>query len=172
MNDQSASKESLHDQFVAKEGTPGQPMSKQSVKAGNTMMIENILHMPAQQYEDGKAVYRVLEVRGRKSGQVQHTPLAVPQYAGKRYLIAPTSSRDWVHNLIASGTCTLVSQMGQEQYHATLTLDDEAITMVRAYMAQLPDWALQQFPFAANASDEEMHAKTESFAVFRLSELE
>ena len=148
----------------------GQPMSKETVKAGNTMMIENILQMPVQPYQDGKAVYRVLEVRGRKSGQVQRTPLAVPQYEGKRYLIAPTSSRDWVHNLIASGTCTLVSQTEREQYHATLTLDNEAIAMVRAYMAQLADWALQQFPMSVSATDEEIRSKAERFAVFRLSE--
>ena len=170
MNEQSTSAESLHDAFVAKEGAPGQPISKATVKAGNTMMIENILHMPVQQYEDGKAVYRVLEVPGRQSGRIQRTPLAVPQYAGKRYLVAPSRGRDWVHNLIASGTGILVSQTQREQCHATLTLDDEAITMVRAYMAQLPDWSLQQFPMSRNATDEEIRSKAESFAVFRLSE--
>ena len=113
MQDQSTSKESLHDQFVAKETTHGQPMSKETIKSGNAMMIENILQMPVQPYEDGKAVYRVVEVQGRQSGRVQRTPLAVPQYAGKRYLVAPSRGRDWVHNIIASGTCTLVSQAGR-----------------------------------------------------------
>jgi hypothetical protein len=46
---------------------------------------------------------------------------------------------------------------------------DEALTLVRAYMTQLPDWALAQFPFSTNASDQEMRAKAESFAVFRLT---
>ena len=149
----------------------GLPMSKETVKAGNTMMIGNILNMPVQPYEDGKSVYRVVEVQGRQSGQVRRTPLAVVQYMGKRYLIAPSRGRDWVYNLIASGTCTLLAQNEQERCHATLTLDDEALALVRAYMAQLPDWALQQFPFPGNVSDEEMRAKAESFAVFRLSEL-
>ncbi len=150
---------------------PNPSMSKETIKAGNSMMIENILQMPVQPYQDGKAVYRVVEVPGRQSGQVRRTPLAVVQYAGKRYLIAPSRRRDWVHNLIASGECTLVAKDEQEQCRAELTLDDEAIALVRAYMAQLPDWALQQFPFSANASDEEMHAKAENFAVFRLSAL-
>ena len=149
----------------------GLPMSKETVKAGNTMMIGNILNMPVQPYEDGKSVYRVVEVQGHQSGQVRRTPLAVVQYAGKRYLIAPSRGRDWVHNLIASGTCVLLAQNEQEQCRATLTLDDEAIALVHTYMAQLQDWALQQFPFPGNVSDEEMRAKTESFAVFRLSEL-
>ena len=148
----------------------GLPMSKETVRAGNAMMIENILQMPVQHYQDGKAVYRVVEVCGRQSGQTRRTPLAVFQYTGKRYIIAPSSGRDWVHNLTASGECTLVSQAGPEHCHAKLTLDDEAIAAVKAYMAQLADWALQQFPFSAHASDEEISTKSESFAVFRLSE--
>jgi deazaflavin-dependent oxidoreductase (nitroreductase family) len=169
MNDSSTSQESLHDQFVAKENPHNSPMSKETIRSGNAMMIQNILQIPVQPYQDGKGVYRILEVRGRQSGQTRRTPLAVFQYNGKRYLIAPTRQRDWVHNLITAGECTLVTKAEQEQSKATLTLDDEAIAGVRAYMAQLPDWALAQFPLKADASDEEMRAKSEEFAVFRLS---
>jgi hypothetical protein len=51
----------------------------------------------------------------------------------------------------------------------TLTLDDEAIAVIQSYMEGLPDWALQQFSFPATASAEEIRAKGETFAVFRLS---
>ncbi len=146
-----------------------QPMSKDTIRAGNAMMIENILNMPVQPYQDGKAVYRVAKIAGQKTGQLRQTPLAVVQYAGQRYLIAPSRGRDWVHNLIASGVCTLKTRTQQERCHATLTLDDEAIVVVQAYMAQLPDWALQQFPFPATALAEEIRAKNEDFAIFRLS---
>ena len=169
MNDSSMSKESLHDQFVARENPHNQPMSKETIRSGNAMMIETIMQMPVQFYQDGKAVYRIAEIRGRQSGQIRRTPLAVFQYNGKRYLIAPMRQRDWVYNLITAGECTLVTKAEQEQSKATLTLDSEAIAGVRAYMAQLPDWSLAQFPFKANASTEEMQAKSEEFAVFRLS---
>lgn len=145
-----------------------QPMSRETIKAGNAMMIENILNMQVQPYEDGKAVYRVAEIQGQKTGQICQTPLAVVQYAGQRYLIAPSRGRDWVHNLIASGVCTLRAKAQQERCHATLTLDDEAVAVVQAYMAQLQAWALQQFPFPATASAEEIRAKSEDFAIFRL----
>jgi deazaflavin-dependent oxidoreductase (nitroreductase family) len=146
-----------------------QLMSRETIKAGNTMMIENILNMPVQPYEDGKAVYRVAEIQGQKTGQLRQTPLAVVQYAGQRYLIAPSRGRDWVYNLIASGVCTLRTKTQQERCHAVLTLDDEAIVVVQAYMAHLPDWALQQFPFPATDSAEEIRSKSEDFAIFRLS---
>lgn len=147
----------------------GLPMSKETVRSGNSMMIENILQMPVQAYEDGKGVYRVVEMRGRQSGQMRRVPLAVAQYEGKRYLIAPSRGRDWVYNLIAAGECTLLTSVGQEHVHVTLTLDDEAIAAIQSYMAGLADWALQQFSFPATASAEEIRAKGETFAVFRLS---
>ncbi len=169
MQDQSMAQESLHDQFVAKEITHGQPMSKENIRSGNAMMIEHILQMPVQLYQDNKASYRVAEIRGRQSGQMRRTPLAVFQHKGERYLIAPTRKRDWVYNLIASGECVLLSKIEQESVHTTLTLDNEALNALRAYMAQLPDWSLQQFPMLGDATDEEMRSKAESFAVFRLS---
>ena len=147
----------------------GQPMSKETIQSGNRMMMENILRMPVQPYEDEKAVYRVVEMRGRQSGQARRVPLAVVQHEGKRYFIAPSRDRDWVYNLIASGECTLVTNAGQEHVHATLTFDDEAVATVQAYMARLPDWTLQQFSFLATASAEEIRAKAETFAIFRLS---
>jgi deazaflavin-dependent oxidoreductase (nitroreductase family) len=147
----------------------GLPMSKEMVRSGNSMMVENILQMPVQPYEEGKGVYRVVEMRGRQSGQMRRVPLAVAQYEGKHYLIAPSRGRDWVHNLIAAGECTLLTSAGQEHVHATLTLDDEAVAATQAYIAELGDWTLQQFPFTATASAEEIRAKGEAFAVFRLS---
>lgn len=145
------------------------PMSKETVRSGNSMMMEKILQMPVQPYEDGKGVYRVVEMRGRQSGQMRRVPLGIVQYEGKRYLIAPSRGRDWVHNLIAAGECTLIASTDQEHVHVALTLDDEAIAAMHAYMARLPDWALQQFSFPATASAEEIRAKAETFAVFRIS---
>ena len=169
MNDSSTSAQSLHDQFVAKANPHDQPMSKETIRAGNTMMMENIMQMPTQPYQEGKGVYRILEVRGRQSGQTRRTPLAVALFNDKRYLIAPSKGRDWVHTLIAAGEWTLVSKTQHEQCKATLVLDEEAMDAIRAYMAPLPDWTLAQFPFKADASNEEMRAKSEELAVFQLS---
>jgi deazaflavin-dependent oxidoreductase (nitroreductase family) len=156
------------DVIKARDNAHNQPMSKETISTGNRMMIDNILNTPPQPYQDGKAVYRVVEIPGRKTQQIRQTPLAIFQYAGQRYLIAPSSGRDWVYNLIASTTCTLLTKASREQVHATLTLDDTAIKAVQAYMAQLPDWSLRQFPFPATASAEEIQSKKDAFAVFHL----
>ncbi len=172
MEDQQISRDSILEKLSAASGETigeGQPMSKGTVRAGNAMMIGNILQMPVQPYEEGKGVYRVVEVRGRQSGKVRQTPLGVLQYKRHLYLIAPSSRRDWVYNLMKARECVLLAQGQQEHYQATRTLDEDALALVRAYMAQLADWALQQFPFSKNASDEEVRSKEQDFAVFRLS---
>ncbi|HLG74866.1 MAG TPA: hypothetical protein VKX46_00545 [Ktedonobacteraceae bacterium] len=144
------------------------PMTREMKQTGNATMAQRVLQMPVVPYEDGKFVYRVVEIRGRKSGTMRQVPLAVFQYEGIRYLIAPERSRDWVQNLQVTGECLLITSKQQEHYHAALTFDPTALAAVRAYIGQLA-WASQQFPFSPNDNDEYIRSKTEQFAIFRLS---
>ena len=45
---------------------------------------------------------RVLEVRGRKSGEPRRNPVNLLTVDGKRYLVAPRGHTQWVRNLRAS----------------------------------------------------------------------
>ena len=46
---------------------------------------------------------RVLELRGRKSGEPRRTPVNLMTFEGQRYLVAPRGHTQWVRNLRASG---------------------------------------------------------------------
>ena len=46
---------------------------------------------------------RVLEVRGRSSGQPRRTPVNLLELGGERYLVAPRGETQWARNLRASG---------------------------------------------------------------------
>ncbi len=46
---------------------------------------------------------RVLEVRGRTSGEPRRTPVNLLSFEGQRYLVAPRGNTQWVRNLRASG---------------------------------------------------------------------
>ena len=46
---------------------------------------------------------RVLEVRGRSSGEPRRTPVNLLEFEGERYLVAPRGETQWVRNLRASG---------------------------------------------------------------------
>src|SRR5689334_11423080 len=49
----------------------------------------------------GIGVYgsRVLEVRGRRSGEWRSTPVNLLRYEGEEYLVAPRGQTQWVKNL-------------------------------------------------------------------------
>ena len=144
------------------------PMTQQMKQEGNAAMTQRVMQMSVEPYQDGKYVYRVVEIRGRKSGTLRQTPLAVYQHDGTRYLIAPERSRDWVQNLVAAGECLLIAKTQQESCSAVLSFDATALVAVRAYIGQLA-WASRQFPFSVKDSDAEIVSKAEQFAIFRLS---
>ena len=144
------------------------PMTPRMKQEGNATMIQQVLQMPIEPYQNGKFVYRVVEIRGRKSGTMRRTPLAVYQYDGTRYLIAPERSRDWVQNLLAAGECLLITKTQQDHCSAVLAFDPGALAAVRTYIGQL-EWASRQFPFTVKDSDAEIISKAEQFAIFRLS---
>jgi hypothetical protein len=46
---------------------------------------------------------RILEVRGRKSGEPRRTPVNMLTFDGQTYLVAPRGHTQWVRNLRAAG---------------------------------------------------------------------
>src|SRR5579871_5551507 len=49
----------------------------------------------------------LLQVRGRKSGNIYSTPIDLLELDGKRFLVAPRGRTQWVRNAEASGEVTL-----------------------------------------------------------------
>jgi deazaflavin-dependent oxidoreductase (nitroreductase family) len=78
---------------------------------------------------------RVLEVRGRSSGQWRSTPVNLLSLHGERYLVAPRGTTQWVRNLRASGgEGRLLLGRGAEPYRATEVPDDDKPAILRAYL--------------------------------------
>lgn len=50
---------------------------------------------------------RLLETRGRRSGQVRRVPVALLSTGGERWLISPFGAVAWVHNVRANGEASL-----------------------------------------------------------------
>jgi deazaflavin-dependent oxidoreductase (nitroreductase family) len=72
----------------------------------------------------GISVYgsRVLEVKGRKSGEWRQTPVNLLRYEGADYLVAPRGHTQWVKNLRASGHGRLRVGRRTEAFTAVETL--------------------------------------------------
>jgi hypothetical protein len=144
--------------------------SVQEFREVNRRMAASILSSDPAPYAEGGYVRRVLEVRGRVSGQTHLVPIAVISLAGSRYVVSPVRRRNWVQNLLADPRCTVRSRDTREHARAAL-LDDTArvAEVVSAYLARMnAPWAVAQFPFPADADRAQIESAADSLAVFRL----
>jgi deazaflavin-dependent oxidoreductase (nitroreductase family) len=78
---------------------------------------------------------RVLEVKGRTTGQPRRTPVNLLNLDGKRYLVAPRGETQWVRNLRAGdGTLALLLGRKREELTATEVTGEAKIPVLRAYL--------------------------------------
>jgi deazaflavin-dependent oxidoreductase (nitroreductase family) len=120
----------------------------------------------------GVSVYgsRVLEVRGRKSGEWRQTPVNLLRYAGADYLVAPRGHTQWVKNLRVSGTGRLRVGRRTESFTALELSDDEKPPVLRAYLKK---WKLEVGAFfggvGPDSSDDDLRRIAPDHPVFRLT---
>ena len=120
----------------------------------------------------GVSVYgsRVLEVKGRKSGQWRSTPVNLLRYEGEHYLVAPRGHTQWVRNLRASGEGRLRVGRRIEPFSAVELTDDEKPPLLRAYLKK---WKFEVGVFFAGvgpeSSEEELRRIAPDHPAFRLT---
>ncbi|GHO76557.1 hypothetical protein KSD_43280 [Ktedonobacter sp. SOSP1-85] len=74
---------------------------------------------------------QLLTVRGRKSGELRTTPVAVVKQDGKRYLVAAYGEVNWVRNLRVAGEATLTLGRYKEAIRARELPSDEAAPILK-----------------------------------------
>ena len=82
----------------------------------------------------GVSGLHVLEVRGRRSGEVRRVAVAVLPFAGSRYLVAPRGETHWVRNLRAARAGELVLGRRRERFRAVELPDSEKEPVLREYV--------------------------------------
>jgi deazaflavin-dependent oxidoreductase (nitroreductase family) len=112
---------------------------------------------------------RVLEVRGRSSGETRRTPVNVLTFEGARYLVAPRGNTQWARNLRVSGEGRLLVGSRSERFVAVELADEEKPPVLRAYLQR---WKFEVGVFfdgvGLDSSDEEMREAASKHPVFRL----
>src|SRR6185503_1030365 len=94
---------------------------------------------------------RLLEVRGRKSGNLYSLPVDLLQQDGKLYLVAPRGRTQWVRNLEAAGAVTLRRGGTSETYRPRALADEEKPAVVKAYLDSFHREVQRFFPVAAGS---------------------
>lgn len=112
---------------------------------------------------------RVLEVRGRKSGEPRRTPVNLLSLEGERYLVAPRGQTQWVRNMRVAGEGQLLLGKRREPFAASEIPDGEKEPILRAYLERWK-WEVGQFfdGVDADASAEELARIAPNHPVFRV----
>ncbi len=113
---------------------------------------------------------RILEVKGRKSGEWRRTPVNLLVFEGERYLVAPRGETQWVRNMRVSGGGRLVLGRRTEEFSASELPEAERPALLRAYLKKWK-WEVNQFfdGVGPEGSDEELLRIAPEHPVFRIS---
>jgi deazaflavin-dependent oxidoreductase (nitroreductase family) len=113
---------------------------------------------------------RVLEVRGRRSGEWRRTPVNPLDFEGGRYLVAPRGETQWVRNLRATDEGRLRKGRRTEEFTATELADEEKLQLLRAYLKK---WAWEVGAFfqgvGADATEADLRRIAPLHPVFRIT---
>jgi deazaflavin-dependent oxidoreductase (nitroreductase family) len=114
---------------------------------------------------------RVLEVRGRKSGQPRRVPVNLLEHLGELYLVAPRGETEWVRNVRADGgKLTLILGKKRQDMLATEVDDSDKVPLLREYLRK---WKSEVGMFfdgvGPDSSDSEIAAIAGKHPAFRLA---
>jgi deazaflavin-dependent oxidoreductase (nitroreductase family) len=112
---------------------------------------------------------RVLEVKGRKSGEPRRTPVNLLTLDGQRYLVAPRGNTQWVRNLRASGSGRLLVGRRAQDFTAVEVPPEDAVPILRAYLKRWK-WEVGQFfeGVGPDASDDELREIAPKHPIFKV----
>jgi deazaflavin-dependent oxidoreductase (nitroreductase family) len=114
---------------------------------------------------------RVLEVRGRRSGEPRRVPVNVLDLDGRRYLVSARGEGEWVRNVrAAGGSLDLLLGRRREPATAVEVADADKVPVLRAYLRR---WKAEVGAFFdgvdADSTDAEIAAIAHRHPVFVLS---
>jgi deazaflavin-dependent oxidoreductase (nitroreductase family) len=111
---------------------------------------------------------RVLEVRGRKTGEWRSTPVNPVEHHDTRYLVAPRGNTQWAKNLRANPEGRLLLGSRAEPFSAAEVADADKPPILRAYLKRWK-WEVGAFFDAGpDASDEDLARIAPDHPVFRI----
>jgi deazaflavin-dependent oxidoreductase (nitroreductase family) len=114
---------------------------------------------------------RVLEVRGRKTGEWRPTPVNPLRFEGSRYLVAPRGQTQWVKNVRVDPQARLRVGRRTESFRAVELADEEKEPLLRAYLKRWK-WEVGVFfgGVDADSTKEELMRIAPDHPVFRIEE--
>ena len=94
---------------------------------------------------------RVLEVRGRRTGQLYALPVDVLTEGERLFLVAPRGYTQWVRNAEAAGVVVLRRGSQAREYGLRPVSDTEKPRVLKAYLDRFRREVQRYFPVAAGS---------------------
>ena len=115
---------------------------------------------------------RILEVRGRRTGEARRTPVNLLEYEGRQYLVAPRGEAQWVRNVRADeGRLALILGRRRDEGTVQELSDADKIPVLRAYLRR---WKMEVGVFfdgvSADSKDDDLQRIAPNHPVFLLSQ--
>ena len=112
---------------------------------------------------------RVLELRGRESGEPRRTPVNLLTLDGTQYLVAARGHTHWVRNLRASGEGRLLVGRRAQGFTAEELPDEDKPAILRPYLKRWK-WEVGAFfdGVGPDSSDDELRRIAPDHPVFRI----
>jgi deazaflavin-dependent oxidoreductase (nitroreductase family) len=116
----------------------------------------------------GPGYMYLLQVRGRKSGQVYATPVNVLDVEGKRYLVAPRGRTQWVRNAEAVGEITLKKGRNRQTLRVRPIPNGEKPELLKIYLERFVTAVQRYFPVKAGSPPQAFRDVAPTYPVFEL----
>jgi deazaflavin-dependent oxidoreductase (nitroreductase family) len=113
---------------------------------------------------------RVLEVKGRTSGEPRRTPVNLLTVEDTKYLVAPRGETQWVRNLRVAGNGALILGKKRQPFTAVEVPDADRPPILRSYLKR---WKAEVGVFfdgvSADSADSELERIAPLHPVFRIT---
>jgi deazaflavin-dependent oxidoreductase (nitroreductase family) len=110
----------------------------------------------------------LLQVHGRKSGNLYSTPVNLLEIGGKKFLVAPRGRTQWVRNAEAAGEITLKKGSSRQQFRLRPLSGDEKLAILKAYLDTFQREVHRYFPVPAGSPVEAFAELAEAYPAFEL----
>ena len=110
----------------------------------------------------------LLQVRGRKSGNLYSTPMDLLEMDGKRFLVAPRGRTQWVRNAEAAEEVTLKKGGFRQNFRLRAISDAEKPELLKAYLDRFKTTVQRYFHLPAGSDVQALAGIASNYPVFEL----
>lgn len=116
----------------------------------------------------GSSYNYLLQIRGRKSGNLYSSPVNLLELNGKRYLVAPRGRTQWVRNAEAAGEVNLKKGSRIENFRLRALSGPEHLQVLKAYLDQFRREVQRYFAVQAGSPPEAFISVAGQYPAFEL----